>query len=163
MTAAASKRGRNNRIRGHNCERKVAKHLRGVGYPDAHTTREELGHDGGRQPGDVVGPVGLIISVKDVEKSAWPSWCAQAEKEANGRPWVVVRRLRGNPDVGAWPCCYRTPTMLRLSKPTLTFAEFLAEFDGAERVCGTCFITFRDDEPTLDYEKRPLCPECEEA
>ncbi len=122
-----------NRRRGHDCERAIVTWLKGRGYPDAYTTRSKLGHDGAHAPGDVVGPVGLVIEAKDVAASAWPSWCRQAEEEANGRPWVVVRRLRGNPDVGSWPCCYRTEDMLRLSRPVLTFAEFLAEFEGVDR------------------------------
>jgi hypothetical protein len=119
-----------NRNRGHNAERAVVKWLKANGYPDAYTTRSKLGHDGAHAPGDVVGPVGLVTEVKDVAASAWPSWCKQAEAEANGRPWVVVRRKRGVTDVGCWPCCYRTEDMLRLSRPVLTFAEFLARFEG---------------------------------
>ena len=119
-----------NRNRGHTAERNVAAYLREHGYEDARTTRAALGHDGAHAPGDVIGPVGLVIEVKDVASSSYPAWCRQAEAEANGRPWVVVRRLRGNPDVGSWPCCYRTEDRLRLSRPVLTFAEFLAEFEG---------------------------------
>ena len=119
-----------NRTRGHTAERNVAAWLRDHGYPDARTTRSTLGHDGAHAPGDVIGPVGLVIEVKDVAASSYPSWCKQAEAEANGRPWVVVRRKRGVTDVGLWPCCYRTEDMLRLSRPVLTFAEFLARFEG---------------------------------
>jgi hypothetical protein len=46
----------------------------------------------------------VVIEVKDVKGSAWPTWCRQAEAEAGGRPWIVVRRERGNTDVGSWPC-----------------------------------------------------------
>lgn len=52
MGGAASRR------RGHNAERAVVRYLRDRGYPDAHTTRSQLGHDGFHAPGDVVGPVG---------------------------------------------------------------------------------------------------------
>ena len=119
-----------NRNRGHNAERNVVKWLKTQGYEDARTTRAALGHDGAHAPGDVIGPVGLVIEVKDVARTWWQDWSRQADEEANGRPWVVVRRLRGVKDVGAWPCCYRTEDMLRLSRPVLTFAEFLAAFEG---------------------------------
>jgi hypothetical protein len=98
MTGAASRR------RGHDAERKVAAWLRANGYPDAATTRSALGHDGFHAPGDVLGVPGVVIEVKDVKGSAWPTWCRQAEAEAEGRPWIVVRRERGVTDVGNWPC-----------------------------------------------------------
>lgn len=96
MTGAASRR------RGHNAERAVVKYLRERGYSDAYTTRSKLGHDGAHAPGDVVGPVGLVIEVKDVAASSWPSWCRQAHDESQGRAWVVVRKVRGIADPGKW-------------------------------------------------------------
>ncbi len=59
-----------NRRRGHDCERAIVTWLKGRGYPDAYTTRSKLGHDGAHAPGDVVGPVGLVIEAKDVAASA---------------------------------------------------------------------------------------------
>lgn len=101
MTAAT---GRAARTRGHSAERRVAAHLRDHGFPDAATSRSALGHDGTRQPGDIVGVPGLCISVKDVAGSAFPTWLRQARAEAEpaGLIPVVVRRTRGNPDVGEW-------------------------------------------------------------
>lgn len=97
MSGAASRR------KGHQAERDVAAYLRSRGYVDAETTRRRLGHDGAHAPGDVVGIPGLVIEVKDIASSAWPTWCKQAQAEAGDRPWVVVRRLRGCRDVGLWP------------------------------------------------------------
>lgn len=92
-----------NRRRGHDAERAVVKWLKANGYPDARTTRAMLGHDGATAPGDVWAVPGVVIEVKDVAASAWPSWRKQALTDADGRfvP-VVVRRTRGEPDVGMW-------------------------------------------------------------
>lgn len=98
MTGAA------NRRRGADAERAVVAWLRDNGYPDA---RRYLAGDG-RQPGDIDGVPGLCIEVKDVASSAWPTWCRQAEQQAVGQAWVVVRRLRGNPNVAEWPCLMAT-------------------------------------------------------
>lgn len=97
MTAA-------NRRRGADAERAVVAFLRDNGYPDA---RRYLAGDG-RQPGDIDGVPGLCIEVKDVAASSWPTWCRQADAEAGGRTWVVVRRKRGNPNVAEWPCIAAT-------------------------------------------------------
>ena len=95
MTAA---RGRANRRRGADAERAVVAWLRANGYPDA---RRYLAGDG-RQPGDIDGVPGVVIEVKDVASSAWPTWRAQVLAEAGGRIPVVVRRTRGVGDVGQW-------------------------------------------------------------
>lgn len=102
MTSTAQ--GRASRTRGHTAERRVAAHLRDHGFPDAATSRSALGHDGTRQAGDLVDVPGLCIDVKDVAGSAWPTWLRQARAEAEpaGLVPVVVRRTRGNPDVGEW-------------------------------------------------------------
>ena len=94
-----------NRRRGHDAERAVVKYLRENGYPDACTTRSKLGHDGSSPAGDVDFHPLICCEVKDVARSAWPSWCRQAVAEAReGMVPVVVRRTRGVPDVGAWEC-----------------------------------------------------------
>ena len=123
--------GRASRAKGHRAELAVAAYLRQRGYTDAATTRGRLGHDGTHTPGDVVAIPGLVIEVKDVGSSAWPSWCRQAEDEADGRPWVVIRKLRGSTDVGAWPCLdSATRDDVRRHAGTrpkpYPFAEFLA-------------------------------------
>lgn len=93
MTGAASRR------RGADAERKVVNWLRDNGYPDA---RRYLAGDG-RQPGDIDAIPGVVIEVKDVAASAWPSWCTQAALQAGpDRLAIVVRRTRGLPDVGLW-------------------------------------------------------------
>ena len=94
-----------NRRRGADAERAVVAWLRDNGYKDA---RRYLAGDG-RQPGDIDGVPGLCIEVKDVAASSWPTWCRQAEAEAGGRAWVVVRRKRGTPDVAKWPCTFALP------------------------------------------------------
>jgi hypothetical protein len=118
-----------NRRRGHDAERAVVLWLRAHGYPDAHTTRSQLGHDGFHAPGDVVGPVGLVIEVKDVAASCWPTWCRQARLEAEGRPWVVVRRIRGTRDVGLWLARWGGPQAGVLGGGRGTFAGFLTLYD----------------------------------
>jgi hypothetical protein len=97
MTGAAS------RSKGNRYERAVAEYLRGHGYPHAATTRAVLGHGGTRQPGDVVGPVGVAIECKAVTAAAWPSWLAQAARQAGTLVPVVVRKLPGVADVGQHP------------------------------------------------------------
>jgi len=93
MTGAASRR------RGADAERKVVNWLRDNGYPDA---RRYLAGDG-RQPGDIDAIPGVVIEVKDVAASAWPSWCTQAASQAGpDRLAIVVRRTRGVPNVGLW-------------------------------------------------------------
>jgi hypothetical protein len=101
MTATASARGRSNRNRGARAEVQVVNWLRDHGYPDA---RRYLAGDG-RQPGDLDFHPLLVVEVKDCAASAWPTWCRQAAAEAPpGTVPVVVRRTRGNPDVGQWEC-----------------------------------------------------------
>lgn len=117
------------RRKGHQAERDVAKFLRSRGYVDAHTTRSRLGHDGFHAPGDVVGVPGVVIEVKDIGRSSWPSWCRQAEEEAQGRPWVVVRKKRGSTDVSEWPCLaatkWRTWQLGARSGQIVTFGAWL--------------------------------------
>jgi hypothetical protein len=134
IPSEASKRGRRSRKRGHVCERAVASFLRSNGYPDAETTRSRLGHDGFHAPGDVVGIPGWIVETKDVKASAWPTWCRQAALEANGGRWVVVRRTRGQTDVGEWLVKYSSPDV----PGTILHASFgaflrLLERDGEGR------------------------------
>ena len=94
MTGAASRR------RGANAERMVVDHLRAHGWPDA---RRYLAGDGRqRHLGDVDAIPGVAVEVKDRTSSAWPTWLREVE-DGNERVTVVVRRVRGNPDVGQWP------------------------------------------------------------
>ena len=87
------------RARGARCEVAVVNYLRSNGFEDA---RRYLAGDG-RQPGDIDFAPGVALEVKDRKQSAWPSWRAQALDEARtGDVVAVVRRTRGNPDVGAW-------------------------------------------------------------
>jgi len=96
------------RTRGHNCERAVARWLRSQGFDGAKTTREALGHDGAVAPGDVSFHPLVVLEVKDVARSAWPTWCRQAVAEApEGTVPVVVRRTRGVTDPGLWECRVR--------------------------------------------------------
>lgn len=98
MSGAASRR------RGADAERKVVNWLRDNGYPDA---RRYLAGDG-RQPGDIDAIPGVVIEVKDVAASAWPSWCEQAAKQAGvDRLPIVVRRTRGTRDVALWLARWR--------------------------------------------------------
>jgi Holliday junction resolvase len=93
--------GAANRRRGADAERAVCAYLRQHGFPDA---RRYLAGDG-NQPGDIDFAVGVTLEVKDRAQSAWPSWRAQALTEARpGDIVAVVRRTRGVPVVGLWPC-----------------------------------------------------------
>lgn len=116
MTGAASRR------RGADAERKVVNWLRDNGYPDA---RRYLAGDG-RQPGDIDAIPGVVIEVKDVAASAWPSWCEQAATQAGpDRLPVVVRRTRGIPDVALWLARWRP-----VNSPSWvsgTFGEVIAD------------------------------------
>jgi hypothetical protein len=112
MTATASARGRSNRNRGARAEVQVVNWLRDHGYADA---RRYLAGDG-RQPGDLDFHPLLVVEVKDCAASAWPTWCRQAAAAAPpGTVPVVVRRTRGNPDVGMWEC--RVRVLLDLPLP----------------------------------------------
>lgn len=88
-----------NRRRGGRYESEVAKYLRSIGHEDA---RRYFSGDS-RQPGDIDGIPGVCIEAKDVAQSAWPSWRLQAQNEAGKRVPIVVRRTRGNRDVGGHP------------------------------------------------------------
>jgi hypothetical protein len=113
MTAtAASARGRSNRNRGARAEVQVVNHLIEHGFPDA---RRVLAGDG-RQPYDVVWHPLIALDVKDWAKPSWGVWCRQAAAAAPpGTVPVVVRRTRGNPDVGMWEC--RVRVLLDLPLP----------------------------------------------
>lgn len=88
-----------NRRRGARAEVAVVNFLRDAGWPDA---RRYLAGDG-RQPGDIDWHPLVCTEVKDCQASAWPTWCRQVTQEArDGMVPVVVRRTRGNPDVGTW-------------------------------------------------------------
>lgn len=101
VKAAQSKRGRANRRKGGDTERAVVNYLKANGYPDA---RRYLAGDG-RQPGDIDFHPLVVLEVKGVKSSAWPSWCRQAAAAAGaGQVPVVVRRTHGNPDVAQWEC-----------------------------------------------------------
>lgn len=122
----------------------VVRYLRDNGWPDARTTRSGLGTDGTRTPGDVEFEPGIVLEVKSVKQSAWPSWRAQALIEANGRVPVVVRRHRGVPDVGQWTTEIPGPAWVHIGGPAnggplwnwcprtsefwvrVTFAQFVA-------------------------------------
>ena len=78
----------------------VVDHLRAHGWPDA---RRYLAGDGRqRHLGDVDAIPGVAVEVKDRASSEWPTWLRDVE-DGNERVTVVVRRVRGNPDVGQWP------------------------------------------------------------
>ncbi len=96
MTAT---QGRANRRRGADAERAVVRYLPSVGY-DA---RRYLAGDG-KQPGDVDWHPLVVLEVKDVAGSSWPTWCRQANAAAApDQIPVVVRRKRGETNVGRWP------------------------------------------------------------
>lgn len=81
----------------------VVRWLRQVGWPDACTTRAKLGHDGWSAPGDVSWHPLIVLEVKNLTASAWPTWCRQAvAASAPGQVPCVVRRTRGVADVAQW-------------------------------------------------------------
>ena len=103
---AASVTGARSRRKGNRYELAVVAYLRDHGYPEARTTRNELGHGGTRQPGDVrvVGPVCVSIECKNVAATAWPAWLRQAIRQAGTDVAVVVRKTEGSSDVGRDIC-----------------------------------------------------------
>lgn len=110
-----SKIGKANRSKGHRAERAVVTYLREQGWPDAMTTRRKLGHDGATAPGDIDWHPLVCLEVKDVAKSAWPTWCRQAVRAAGeGQVPCVVRRTRGVPDVAGWRVRVRGWEWLRI-------------------------------------------------
>jgi hypothetical protein len=92
-----SEQGRRNRRRGADAERRVVRFLVELGFE----ARRHLAGDG-KQPGDIDWLPGVVIEVKDVAGSSWPSWRHQAVEQADWRIPVVVRRIRGVADVGRW-------------------------------------------------------------
>ena len=93
MTGAASRR------RGADAERAVVTWLRNNGHPNV---RRHHGADG-RAPGDIMGVPGVCIEVKDVAADRWTAWRAQLLAECpDGHIPILVRRVRGCSDVGAW-------------------------------------------------------------
>ena len=115
--STASQRGKQNRDKGNRFERDVVAYLRAHGYPDARTTRSALGHGGTKQPGDVIGPVGCAIEVKNVTAAAWPKWLRQAVDQAGELVPVVVRKQAGVSDVGS-------------SLTVLRFDDYIFALDG---------------------------------
>ncbi len=98
------------------------RYLTSVGY-DA---RRYLAGDG-KQPGDVDWHPLVVLEVKDVKNTAWPTWCRQANTAADvGQVPVVVRRARGVTDVGRWP--------VRLPHGRLTVAGRPAGMPGLEEM-----------------------------
>ncbi len=93
--------GATNRRKGHQAERDVVRFAREHGCPDAVTTRN-TGGAGGNQIGDVVLAPGVVVEVKNVAGSAWPTWIRQAMNGADGRIWAVVRKTPGVTDPGEW-------------------------------------------------------------
>lgn len=108
-----------NRERGAAAERAVVAWLRANGWPDA---RRTLAGDG-RQDTDVAGIPRTAVEVKDRAKPAVPSWQRQAVAAATPDTAlvVVVRRLRGTPDVARWPSCWTLDAGL-----TWSYGEFAA-------------------------------------
>jgi hypothetical protein len=121
--------GRRNRRAGHQFERDVAAWFRRVGYPDAYTTRSQLGHDGFRAPGDVVGPVGLVVETKNATTLRWRKWLEQAEAEAGGRGFVVILKVQGSRDVGASIVRWKNCGPGILGEGVGTLRGFLALYD----------------------------------
>lgn len=97
----ASTRGKRNRRHGNDSELMVAAWLRANGWPDACTTRS-LSRGVQSRAGDIHGGP-CVIEVKAVTASAWPTWLRQAQEEADGAAFIVVRRAARNTDVGTWP------------------------------------------------------------
>jgi hypothetical protein len=115
VTLDPSTRGRRNRARGGDAERKVVKAAKAAGFPNA----RRYGAGDGAQPGDVdLGDRGarLCLEVKDVASSSWPKWLRQAADEAAARDLVpvVVRRTRGLPDAAQWPAVVPSSGLVEL-------------------------------------------------
>lgn len=103
--------GRNARRRGADAERRIVTWLRHHGWPDA---RRYLAGDG-RQPGDIDWHPLIVLEIKDVASSSWPTWCRQAAAAAApGQAPCVTRRTRGQPDPALWETRIRTTEWLQI-------------------------------------------------
>jgi hypothetical protein len=102
------------------------------GFPLAATTRSTLGHDGSRQPGDVAlnDGSGAFCEVKNVARSAWPTWLSQTREQAQGRPWVLVRKTPRVSDPGEWVAAIAANRiMLTLPEPPMLMRSTVAHPD----------------------------------
>ena len=108
----------------------VVRWLRQVGWPDTCTTRSKLGHDGWSAPGDVSWHPLIVLEVKDVAASSWPTWCRQAVAEcAPGQVPCVVRRTRGVPDVSQWRARVRLWEWRTVLGQPVALGEWLHDVD----------------------------------
>lgn len=91
--------------KGHDAERAVARYLREAGHVLATTSRNELGHSGTRQPGDIVGVPGCSIEVKNRRNLNIGESLLQNQLQAgpNKLPLLVVKPVGVSIDaVGDW-------------------------------------------------------------
>ena len=117
--------GKASRDRGARCERVIVNYLRANGFPDA---RRVLAGDG-RQHSDIEFHPLISLEAKDVARSAWPSWCRQAVAQAHpGTVPVVVRRVRGETNVGRWPARFAFAAAAEVGLPI--GAVYVGSVDG---------------------------------
>lgn len=91
--------GRAERAKGATGEREVAAVFRAHGF-DADRTPNSGGL---RIAGDIYGNVPCHVETKRCETWRLPLWIAQAERECDGRPWVVAFRANRTPWYAALP------------------------------------------------------------
>jgi|SRR4051812_1183160 hypothetical protein len=93
------------RRKGHTAEQAVARYLKDSGFQMATTSRGTLGHDGTRQPGDIVGTPGSAIEVKNCVTASIGPWLLQAAIQAGPDkvPVLMMKpRGKGLDSVGDW-------------------------------------------------------------
>ena len=102
--------GRASRDRGKRAELAVARWLTEHGWP-AKTTR---GTSGAQQGDDLVTSTGLSWEVKDHAKLELAAWVDQAQRQAGGKPAVVIHKRRGVASPSGWYVTMTGADLLRL-------------------------------------------------
>lgn len=102
--------GRASRDKGKRAEQAVARWLRDNGWA-AVTTRATSGAQVGD---DLVTNTGLSWEVKDRARLELAAWLDQAQRQADGRPAVVIHKRRGVSSPGGWYVTMTGEDLLRL-------------------------------------------------
>lgn len=84
--------GKSQRDKGKRGERELAALFREYGF-DARRTSQYCGQTG--DASDVIGLPGFHVECKRCENLRLPEWIAQAERDSQGKPYVICHRKNG--------------------------------------------------------------------
>lgn len=101
------------KAKGSGAERAVVDHLRANGFP--HAERRLAGSSKDR--GDIAGVPGVVIEVKNCERTALAAWLAEAavEQANDGAAYGLVwHKRRGRSDAGQWYATLPAAQLVRL-------------------------------------------------